>query len=191
MRHADSVTLYAHPDHVASALVLSAGDARLTLMLSSEVWRGFSGEGVDLLAAGQGAEESLAPARAALRWRARVPEDELGGDALAALASLGLVGFDHVDHHWYHREFPFRPERVTQLQPRLRSAQRLLDAGAVHLAGSRARVRSGGHTHQLDLSSEPPTCTCRWFASTQGARGPCKHVLAAQLLQEDADVPPG
>jgi hypothetical protein len=104
-RHARSLRVYADEESGASAWELVLDEARFHLVLSPDVWRGFSGEGQVLaaLAGGQWADV-LPRVRASLRWEARVDADavgrafSLGRDevdaALAALGSRGLVGFD-------------------------------------------------------------------------------------------------
>ncbi len=34
-----------------------------------------------------------------------------------------------------------------------------------------------------------PTCTCPWWIDYRGSRGPCKHVLAAQKVAAQVEVP--
>nr|WP_238362593.1 SWIM zinc finger family protein [Actinopolymorpha pittospori] len=68
------------------------------------------------------------------------------------------------------------------MHPRLREASALAEVGAVR------RVRGGFEvktevTHRVRLDRSPPTCTCRWWGKHQGQRGPCKHVLAAELIE--------
>src|SRR5205085_1749773 len=70
----------------------------------------------------------LAAARARLKWQAVLDEDELGGRSpLVALAAHGHVGFDLAGRTWFHRELPFRPERLEVLLPRLRAARETLE----------------------------------------------------------------
>ena len=103
-------------------------EARFHLVLSPDVWRGFSGEGQVLtaLAGGQWAQV-LPRMRASLRWEARVDADAVGrafslgrdevGAALAALGSRGLVGFDLAEGAYFHRELPFDLKLVESLHP--------------------------------------------------------------------------
>jgi hypothetical protein len=37
------------------------------------------------------------------------------------------------------------------------------------------------------LSPSGVRCTCPWFSKHQGQRGPCKHVLAAQMFVDGAE----
>jgi hypothetical protein len=51
-------------------------------------------------------------------------------------------------------------------------------------------VRSADVEHRVVLKdAESPSwkCTCPWFAKHESARGPCKHILAAQIFVEETD----
>lgn len=186
LRHATSVRVWRDPADQASGWVVDAPGCRLTLLLSADPWRGLSGEGQGLLEAGRA--EGLASARAALSWRQEIPPDGADADALAALSAQGLVGWDLASGRWFHRELPFRPERLETLLPRLKDARNLLadpDAVRVEAGGRVAWVRGSAAEHRVDLSVEPAVCTCTWYARTRGAQGPCKHVLAASLRVEE------
>lgn len=193
-------TLAVHADDAqqASAWVLDFGDARLTLALSAEVWRGFSGEGLALRAllkaSGEHTASSLARVRAALRWQARIDAVALAreegvapdavADALRVLGASGLVGYDVVEGRYFHRELPFDLSAMEDLHPRLADARALIDAGAVTVLRQQpfeAEVASGGVAHRVRAEADGEwRCTCPWFAKHQGQRGPCKHVLAAE-----------
>jgi len=191
----DGLRVYADP-FGASAWQATLGPATLTLVLSPERWRGFSGEGqlLSTLATAD-ADDVLARVRAQLRWQDRIDIDALADvagvepatarEAIAMLASRGLVGFDLRDGSWFHRELPFDLSRVEALHPRLQDARKLVAAGAVTSTRDGATVRSGDADYHITLSDEP-TCTCPWFAQHQHERGPCKHVLAAQISAHEA-----
>ena len=49
-------------------------------------------------------------------------------------------------------------------------------------------VRVSGVMHRVRLTADGARCTCPWFAKHQGTRGPCKHILAVQILCEDDPV---
>jgi hypothetical protein len=69
---AKSVALYADDAQQSSAWVLDFGHARLTLTLSAETWRGFSGEGQSLRALLRASgSTALSSVRAQLNWQAR------------------------------------------------------------------------------------------------------------------------
>ncbi len=112
--------------------------------------------------------------------------------ALAGLGTQGLVGFDLAEGCWFHRELPFDLERVDKQHPRLKDARKLLAEGQLRL-GQRTEnqlevfVPSGGVEHRVRLHEEDAKCTCPWFAKHGTSRGPCKHILAAQIFVESID----
>lgn len=200
---AQSLTVYADDAQQANAWVLDFGAARLTLALSAEVWRGFSGEGQALRALLQSSGEHTAPAlatvRAALHWQAALDASALAtelrlhpdavGNALRVLGASGLVGFDVAQGRYFHRELPFDLAMVEDLHPRLADARLLIEAGGVSVTCREpfeAQVVSGGVHHQVRQQGDEWRCTCPWFAKHQGQRGPCKHVLAAQAQMESS-----
>ena len=201
-RHARSLRIYADEATGASARELDLDETRFHLILSPDPARGFSGEGQVLadLAGGPG-EAVLARVRAALRWEARVEPARLVADfdlepeavagALAALGTRGLVGFDLAEGAYFHRELPFDLALVEALHPRLADARRLVAEGGVRVArcdGDRTEVFVPGTAveHRVLITGDSTSCTCPWYAKHRGERGPCKHVLAAQLVLEQA-----
>jgi predicted nucleic acid-binding Zn finger protein len=106
--------------------------------------------------------------------------------ALAGLAASGLLGVDLADGGYFHRELPFDLEATDRRQPRLRDARRIVSADGVRIESSGdeelvAWVAGSGVEHRVRMSANGATCTCPWFGRHQGARGPCRHVLAVQL----------
>ena len=82
---------------------------------------------------------------------------------------------------------PFDLERVEQLQPRLKNARKLLEAGGVRVLTDSAgetdvEVAGTDVMHTVRLRTAGDKCTCPWYSKYQGQRGPCKHILAAHLL---------
>lgn len=196
---ADSVEIYSSDETGVSAWDLQLATARLTLLLSPELYRGFSGEGqvLESLAA-QEWKNSIDQVRAALTWergvdanllaeQLKIPADEVE-KALLVLATRGLVGYDLAAGKYFHRELPFELSRIEKLQPRLTNARKLLAAGRVrlhrHEADGRCEVLVAGSDvdYLVRLAPDKDRCTCRWYGKHLGARGPCKHVLAARLL---------
>jgi SWIM zinc finger len=190
-RHTAILRAYAVPDEeTASVWVAELPGARLLLTLSPHFSRGFSGEGglLEDLADDALAIEAEFLDRA-LHGRWRFTEDELtstgldperGRRALSWLGAHGRIGFDPVDRVWFRRELPFPSEALAADPPRLRDAKRLVDSGSVQLApDGNAEVRSGERTYAVRL--EPPRCSCPWWSKHPGDRGPCKHLLAAQI----------
>lgn len=177
---------------------------RFFLMLSPEVYRGFSGEGQVLsqLASSQW-QDALPRVQAALEWQASLDADTLSEDlnfprgeveaALAVLGARGLAGFDANRGAYFHRELPFDLDRVEQLQPRLKNARKLVEGGKLRvlteskgLAAGESDVEVAGTDvmHTVRLRNTGDKCTCPWFSKYQGQRGPCKHILAARLLTD-------
>lgn len=207
LRLGGSVTAYgpgvrADSQPVSSGWQLDLPGMRFTLTLSPQATRGFSGEGAVL--AGLAAEDSAEDAErvgALLDYQGRIDPDELAEQAglapgrvraaLTVLGTSGRVGFDPAEAAFFHRELPFDPARALRDNPRLASAFALLDAGAVRLDGGDAYVASGKGGHLVRLGSAAPgasalSCTCAWWTDYKGGRGPCKHILAAQLSRRRA-----
>jgi hypothetical protein len=193
---ATTLVLYATDDQQASACVLAFPGARLTLTLSAEVWRGFSGEGQALRALLHSDDTlPLAQLRAQLHWQDRLITEtlasELGirgesaADALRILGVSGVVGFDLAEQAYFHRVLPYAPAFFEDMQPRLAGARALLTQGAVKIlpAGPlEATVTSTDVEHRVREVEGSLHCTCAWYAQHQGLRGPCKHVLAVEYL---------
>ncbi len=183
------------------------GELRLTVMLSPERWRGFSGEGQALQALAGADDESLDLVRGALGWQGTVDPAALTAGlgaslgqasverAMAVLGAQGLLGFDLTEGRYFHRVLPFDALAVDRRQPRLLGATRLVEAGAVRRDAAADAgtfwVASGDVDYRVVLSpdiSGGGSCTCTWFGQHQGARGPCKHVLAATIWNDDSDA---
>ncbi|MFJ5773784.1 SWIM zinc finger family protein [Streptomyces sp. NPDC093094] len=168
---------------------------RLTLTLSPDASRGFSGEG--------GVLEALATDEAAgdaelisvlLAWEPRVDVADLAAAsgltaervraALVRLGTSGRVGYDAAEAAYFHRELPYDAERVERHNPRLRSAHSLLAADAVTLDGTLATVTAeDGHVHRVRDTAGVLSCSCVWWARYRGGRGPCKHALAVRMAR--------
>lgn len=172
--------------------MLELPGARLTLLLSPEPYRGFSGEG-GLLEALASGDSSDAAARLLefLAWEPVIDPAELGRRTgleqpavergIGYLAVSGKVGFDLAESTWFHRELPLDDDRVERDNPRLVAARSLVAAGAVHHAGADWVVHVDDHDQWVRPGADGPTCTCLWWAKHRGSRGPCKHVLAVSL----------
>jgi hypothetical protein len=189
-RHATSIEVYAGGDG-ATAWRLETPDARLFLVLSPEPSRGFSGEGQVL---GALAAESTVTSRvrALLRWQRDLAPAALAQElqaaeadvaaALAELGTLGLVGYDLASGAYFHRELPFDMSRISRLHPRLAHARQMADAGAVELDAEQAWVRGREADYHVRRDAQGSwRCTCPWAGRHGTSRGPCKHILAAQI----------
>lgn len=200
-RHARELRVYAGPGGVSS-WELVTDDSRFHLAVSPDVSRGFSGEGQVLTRlADDSARKRAREAKALLGWQAVIAEDDLGRrlatdgesvrNTLAALGTRGLVGFDVGAGAYFHRELPFDLAKIEDLQPRLKNARALLEAGEVRVVESgdegetvEAYVKGSKVEHRVRLEGDDGRCTCRWYARHQGDRGPCKHVLAVLLWRD-------
>ena len=91
---------------------------------------------------------------------------------------------------WYfHRDLPFDRSALDEMQPRMKAAEALHAIGAVEVADAEnALVVSGDTTYSVRTDAESTSCTCLWFAKHRGERGPCKHVLAVQLVRTQQGV---
>lgn len=194
---ATSLTLYGDDAGQCSVWVLAYPGATLTLALTAEVWRGFSGEGQALRALLRTDTDAvIARVRAALSWQHLVDVEAIARDlavdaglvtdCLRVLGTSGLVGYDVVAGRYFHRVLPFSMEDAVDFNPRLVDARALVDAGAVQLdaAGAGATVQSGDVSYGVRVVDDEPRCSCPWFAKHQGERGPCKHVLAFEIQRE-------
>jgi hypothetical protein len=199
LRSARNVRIWADDSAGTSAWEVVFPTGRFFLMISPELYRGFSGEGQVLqkLAVEQ-SEEVLKAVRRRLAWENEIDSVDVAAQtgiateevesALATLGSRGLAGFDVTSGRYFHRELPFDLDQVETLQPRLQGARKLLDEKRVQLlerlADDGADVAVGGTdvTHHVRLRREGDRCTCPWFSKHQGQRGPCKHVLAARMF---------
>ncbi len=203
LRFAKALRVYGPPvpagsGPLASAWELELPGMRYVLTLSPEVRRGFSGEGavLDALATDEAASDADLLG-VLLAFEARVEPDLLAeragvsvARARAALTQLGTggrVGYDTAEAAFFHRELPYDGERVAAMNPRLRSAQALAESGAVAFTEpGLALVTTGEHPRQVRFSGTGASCTCPWWTDHRGGRGPCKHVLAAQIVRRAA-----
>ncbi|MFH8616117.1 SWIM zinc finger family protein [Streptomyces sp. NPDC017979] len=207
LRHATALRVYAPAgtghDRTPSAWEVELPGMRLTLTLSPDTARGFSGEG--------GVLEALATEEAAgdaelisvlLAWEPTIDPTELAersglpvGRVRAALVRLGTagrVGYDVADAAYFHRELPYDAGRTEKHNPRLVNARELVATGAVRLGagGEPASVTSGDRTYRVGERAGRLWCTCPWWAEHQGGRGPCKHALAVRIARRGATAPP-
>ncbi|MFF5498672.1 SWIM zinc finger family protein [Streptomyces aquilus] len=205
LRHATALRVYgpsvvAGADATASAWEAVLPGMRLTLTLSPDASRGFSGEGGVLEAlAGDEAAEDAELISVLLAWEPRIDMTDLAAAAgltaervraaLIRLGTSGRVGYDTAEAAYFHRELPYDAERVERHNPRLRSARALVAAGAVALDGAGGTVTAeDGHVHRVRDTAGAFTCSCLWWAKYRGGRGPCKHALAVRMVRRGAAV---
>ncbi|WP_091075181.1 SWIM zinc finger family protein [Micromonospora nigra] len=205
LRHAHTLRVYgpavrAGAPAVASTWELDTGALRLSLTLSPEPYRGFSGEGAALLAlAGDEVIDDAQLVGALLSWEptidvaaladaAGLPDDRVRA-ALAQLGTAGRVGYDVAEGAYFHRVMPYDAGRAERDNPRLVGARALVEQGAVRRDGEHATVRGGDGDYRVRrLPDGSRTCTCRWWARHQGQRGPCRHALAASMAAAEVGV---
>lgn len=206
VRHARRLDVHASPNG-STAWVFELPGSRLTLVLSPEPYRAFSGEGSLLTWLNDPSAETcglrLLPL---LGWEHTIDAGRLAADSglsaarvttgLAWLAASGRLGYDLTARAWFHRELPVDVAKVLRRNPRLLSARRLvehdkvsqLEPGTWLVAGSGSagyRVRAvrparpSGDT--LGPRARGLVCECPWEQKHHGTRGPCKHELAVAL----------
>jgi hypothetical protein len=202
LRHATGLRIYgptvtAGSGPVASAWEIGLPGMRLTLILSPDTTRGFSGEGgvLDALAADESTEDADLVS-VLLAWDPAVDIADLAAQsglthqrvraALTRLGTAGRIGYDTAEAAYFHRELPYDTGRPERDNPRLRAARALVVAGAVVLDGETATVTVEDHSHRVRSSEGRLTCTCRWWAEYRGGRGPCKHALAVRIARRAA-----
>jgi hypothetical protein len=197
---ANSLTVFADPRAESTEWQLQFGSLTFSLALSAEVWRGFSGEGQALSdLASKDRERLLHLVQGMLKWQAEIRPDDFTANwnttadqlrqTFALLGSRGLVGYDLGRAAYFHRELPFDLSVIEEMHPRLKNARRLIDAGGIRILKrtaklTEAEVPGSGVTHRVRLCDAGDRCTCPWHAKHQGARGPCKHILAVQIFTE-------
>ena len=101
------------------------------------------------------------------------------------LSAIGLLGYDLDERLFFHRRLPFKLSRILGLNPRLKSALKLLEEDKVEIIKQEgdyveARVEGSGVHHTVILDQQGARCTCTWYSRHQGERGPCKHILATK-----------
>ncbi|WP_433824969.1 SWIM zinc finger family protein [Actinoplanes sp. CA-015351] len=187
--HGPSVVSGSGP--VASTWELSLPGLRLSLTLSPEPYRGFSGEGAVLasLASDEAADDADLIS-ALLSWDPAIDVDALASssgldagrvrDALTQLGTAGRVGYDVAEASYFHRTLPYSAEAVATMNPRLAGARALAGAGAVTAGADVSVVRSGDEIYHV--RHESFSCTCAWWAKHRGERGPCTHALAVRMV---------
>lgn len=203
VRHVTRLRIYTAPEAEASGWEFDFGWAKLFLVLSPAASRGFSGEGQTLERLAVDVDEAtVLNVRSHLDWTPKLYIDDIASASgrslpevrasLARLAALGLVGYDLSAAAYFRRELPFDIDRIDELQPRLAGARELIANNMVRIvtlesAQTEAWVQGDGCEYRVTLRSDGHRCSCPWYAKHQGDRGPCKHVLAVELLTGGRD----
>ncbi|MEV6356734.1 SWIM zinc finger family protein [Streptomyces hydrogenans] len=202
LRFATGLRVYGPvPDGLASASAweMTLPGMRLTLTLSPDPARGFSGEGgvLEALATDDAAADAELIA-VLLAWEPRIDPADLAEQsgltadrvraALTRLGTAGRVGYDVADAAYFHRELPYDADRAERHNPRLVAARRLVTEHAVSVEGETATVVSGERRYRVRESDGALSCTCTWWAEHRGRRGPCKHALAVRMVRRGSAV---
>ncbi len=191
LRFTEQLSVHRH-EHGSTAWVFTVPGGRLTLVLSPGPYRGFSGEGTLLsLLTHPDAEQAGRRILTSLGWNSVIDPVALAAATdlkatqvragLGWLSASGRLGYDLDEMAWFHRELPVDSEAVQRRNPRLVSAQRLLNSGNVTAGGTPGEWRVLGSQGWTYTVSPDAHCTCRWESDHHGSRGPCKHVLAVLL----------
>lgn len=200
--NADSLRIWYDENSGTSGWEVISETERFMLLISPEVYRGFSGEGQNLEALAGGRWKELLPAvRAQVNWNNEINAEEIASaigtdlhlvqQTLAALGARGLAGYDATTGKYFHRELPFDQDEIDALQPRLKGALKLLDEGRVKLHesgddGAQSYLVGGSDVdHFVRVLSDGERCTCPWYSKHPGERGPCKHILAVQMFMDN------
>ena len=174
--NAESLRIWADDATGTSAWEVVSATERFLLLISPEIYRGFSGEGqvLETLAKGNW-QNLLAAVRAQVNWQNEIDSEGIAAAigeevsdveaALAALGSRGLAGYDVNSRHYFHRELPFDQDQVEALQPR-RQAEPV--AGPIRPVAAVAR-RWQGDTRRRSARRIPV------FSWRQRGRPLCPH----------------
>jgi hypothetical protein len=194
LAHINQLKVFPHPNMLSTTWQLYFGNVRFSFSLSRDSWRGFSGEGaaleslidevpdnwIDAVDKYSYVNQAFNPALLALEEGIDLKMvDNIAG----RLSAMGLLGYDLDENHFFYRRLPYKLNRILSLNPRMKDAQKLLEANKVQIIsqhGERveAKVEGSGVFHSVILDNQQERCTCTWFSRHQGERGPCKHVLA-------------
>lgn len=201
LRHVSNIKTYTSEANV-SAFELTLDEGKFFLVLSPNAARGFSGEGQALSDLAERVSDAVvAKVRATLSWQSSLNQELLSEklslsaadikNALQILGTRGLVGFDVSNNAYFHRELPFDLSVVEDLHPRLNKARKLVEQGAVKIAGNSsensitANVRGESSEYLVQIKEHSFRCTCDWHVKHEGQRGPCSHVLAVELKAQE------
>ena len=195
----DVMCLYQADDGESLAVQLYMGHLRMTLAISPDYYRGFSGEGnvldkltdipVEFIYAFNHllkSNETFDPTLLSFEYDLDFATTE---QMTASLSAMGLLGFDLEGYQHYYRRLPFKMDRILSLNPRLKNAKKLSNSQDVQLIKNtptelEARVTGTDVTHTVLIKHGKPQCTCQWFAKHQTKRGLCKHILSVKMMTE-------
>ncbi len=200
--YAQTIKIWSNDKNTLCAWDIEYENVRFFLLLSPEIYRGFSGEGQILESLATNCwQTTIAKVRAQLNWQNQIDVNALSNtlnlnenDTIAALTALGangLAGFDVSTGHYFHRELPFDLDKIESLQPRLINARKLVSNKKIKLnkrlneTEADYLVKGNDVEHFVQIREDSDKCTCPWFNKYQGERGPCKHILASNILFDE------
>lgn len=194
----DKMKVFPHPSMQSTTWQFYLGNIRFSYTLSRDTSRGFSGEGATLRALTEDIPEGILKAMdkysyANQEFNPTLFSIDEGFDVeqtdrlTARMAAMGLLGFDLDENRFFYRRLPFKPERITGLNARLKGADKLIVENKVKIisrSGDRieARVEGSGVNHTVVIDQNHARCTCTWYSKYQGERGICKHVFAVKKI---------
>lgn len=201
MTDASELVIYSDEKSSSSAWTVCLPGHRFTLVLSDDIWRGFSGEGQILKSLSEARKAKyLNEIRATLKWQSEIDTQthadmlQISHDnfisGLNILAASGLVGFDLYKNVWFHRVLPFELSQSEKMNPRFKAAENLLQQDKLEVSSKQpgdvqVDVRSNDIVHQVRGTIDNLRCSCPWYAKHKLERGPCKHILATLMLLEE------
>lgn len=194
----NEMKVFAHPDMQSTTWQLYFDHVVFSFSLSRDAWRGFSGEGAVLESLLSDIPDSFLKrfdnysyVNQAFNPTMLAIEEDIDPEILdslsARLSAMGLLGYDLDENTYYYRRLPYKLDRIKSLNPRYKSALKLLEDGKVFISTKEedrveAKVEGTGVVHTVIITAEQSRCTCPWFAQYQGQRGNCKHILATKIL---------
>jgi hypothetical protein len=198
LQHSRVLAIWYDEESQVSCWEVRFDQARYFNLISPELNRGFSGEGQMLTKiAAASSDETIDLVANRLQWQSQIDCGQLAielrqslrdiENALAALSTKGLAGFDLKSGKYFHRVLPFDADAIEKNQPRLIAARLLIDHVEIrHIQNDEtdAIVSSGDDKYFVRLRLDGDRCNCMWWSRHQGSRGPCKHVLAVKLKTE-------
>lgn len=184
-------------DSESMAIQIYMQNMRLTLAISPNNNRGFSGEGnilekmdyelpMEYIYAFNRllkSNETFNPTMLAIDHSIYFDDMQV---LTANLSAIGLLGFDLHNRQHYYRRLPFKMDRLLSLNPRLKNAKKLIADDNIQLIENNqtqtlAKVKSSENEYTVLIKNGEEKCTCQWFAKYQNKRGICKHILAVRM----------
>jgi len=146
---AKKLSVYEMNQKQMSIWTMELEETQLTVALSAEIWRGFSGEGAgiqelfntgDPLLGEELLPEMESPISASkLAYQTELSISEVNSN-LALLSAQGLIGFDHSTNEWFQRFLPYSEILINKTNPRLKTAEKIIMEGGVQITKKTDRL---------------------------------------------------